>query len=332
MSKLKNKVLFCLDSSGSMQSLRRNAIDAFNNVLGAIREGAKAAGQPTTVGFYTFGGNIERRFFDAPVESARELTLSDYQPDGGTPLFECVHRAIQEALALNPDEDTSFVVNVITDGQENTSRITPAALKDLMSRVQKTDRWTITFLVPRGEKRSLVQGFGIPEGNVEEWDQTSAGTAKAATQVQSGYAEFFAARAAGKKSVKGFFTTDLSKLTAKEVKKNLTDLSDQLRVLKITKESAIKDFVEDKGLTYLKGRAFYQLTKDEKVQSNKEIMLQEKGKAPIYGGQEARQLLGLPEYDDVKVRPGNHANWDIYVQSTSTNRKLVRGTNLLYLK
>ncbi len=332
MPNLKNKAIFCLDSSGPMQSRRRETVDAFNNVLTAIREGSQAAGQPTTVGLYTFGGNITRKFFDAPVEGVPPLNLQNYDPDGGTPLFECVHRAIQEALALNPDDDTSFVVNVLTDGEENGYKISAETLKALMTRVQNTDRWTITFLVPRGAARGLIQRFGIPEGNVQEWDQTSAGTAKAATQVQAGYAEFFKARAAGKKSVKGFFTTDLSKLSAKEVKKNLTDLSDQLRVLKITKEAAIKDFVEEKGLTYLKGRAFYQLTKDEKVQSTKEIMLQEKGKAPIYGGAEARQLLGLPEYDDVKVRPGNHANWDIYVQSTSTNRKLVRGTNLLYLK
>lgn len=332
---LKNKVLFLLDSSGSMNSIRRNAVDAFNRVLGAIGEGSRAAKQPTTIGFYTFGETrdpVSRKFFDAPVEAVKPLGYSDYQPQGNTPMFDCVAQAIEDALALKVDDDTSFVLNVITDGEENASKTSAATIKKLISRVQATDKWTVTFLVPPGSRSTLCQRFGIPEGNVEEWTADTAGTTRAAESISTGYANYFTARAAGKRSVKGFFTTDLSKLKTSDVKKALQDLSSQVSVLKVTKEADIKTFVEDKGLTYLKGRAFYQLTKDEKVQSHKEIMLQEKGKNAIYGGSDARSLLGLPQYDDVKVRPGNHANWDIYVQSTSVNRKLVRGTNLLYLK
>lgn len=335
-TKFKNKVLFLLDSSGSMQSISRPTVDAFNRVLDAIKEGSKAAGQETTVGFYTFGERynpVNRKFFDAPIDALKALTYADYRAEGNTPMFDCIGAAINDALALKVDDDTSFVVNIITDGEENASREFDAAkVKKLIAKVQATDKWTVTFLVPQGQKSRLVRDFGIPEGNVEEWSATSAGAARAAQQISQGYASYFTQRSAGKRSVKGFFTTDLSKLTAREVKKTLTDLSGQIEALKVTKEADIKPFVESKGLTYLKGRAFYQLTKDEKVQAHKEILLQEKGKSAIYGGQEARSMLGLPLYDDVKVRPGNHANWDIFVQSTSVNRKLVRGTTLLYLK
>lgn len=58
----------------------------------------------------------------------------------------------------------------------------------------------------------------------------------------------------------------------------------------------------------------------------------EKGKTPVYSGEWVRETLGLPKFGEVKVEPGNHGNWDIYVQSASTNRKLVRGTKLVYLK
>jgi hypothetical protein len=33
---------------------------------------------------------------------------------------------------------------------------------------------------------------------------------------------------------------------------------------------------------------------------------------------------------NVKVKPGNHLNYSIFVESTSNNRKLVRGSTLLY--
>lgn len=332
MPTYKNKVLFLLDSSGSMRSLRQATVNAFNQILAAISDGSKAAGQKTTVGYYTFGETVRRVFFDAPVESQRPLTLSDYQPDGGTPMFDCINEAITDALALKVDKDTSFVVNIITDGEENTSRTTADQIKKLIAKVQATDNWTVTFLVPPGGKYLMTSRFGIPEGNIQEWTASERGVGETVKVLSNSYSNYFQARSTGVRSVKGFFTTDLSKLTTKEVKKALTDLSNQVEVLKVTKEADIKPFVESKGLTYLKGRAFYQLTKDEKVQAHKEIMLQEKGKSAIFGGQEARTLLGLPQYDDVKVRPGNHANWDIYIQSTSVNRKLVRGTNLLVLK
>jgi hypothetical protein len=58
----------------------------------------------------------------------------------------------------------------------------------------------------------------------------------------------------------------------------------------------------------------------------------EKGSKAIYGGNAARSLIGLPYGAEAKVEPGNHANYDIFVQSTSTNRKLVRGTKLLVLR
>ena len=51
----------------------------------------------------------------------------------------------------------------------------------------------------------------------------------------------------------------------------------------------------------------------------------------VYGGAEAREILGLPG-TDIKVKPTDFSDWDIFVQSTSNNRKLVVGTNLLYLK
>jgi hypothetical protein len=54
-----------------------------------------------------------------------------------------------------------------------------------------------------------------------------------------------------------------------------------------------------------------------------------KGQKAVYMGEDARRMLGLPTSGVAKVRPGNHSSFDVFVQSTSLNRKLVRGTKLL---
>jgi hypothetical protein len=94
----------------------------------------------------------------------------------------------------------------------------------------------------------------------------------------------------------------------------------------------LQDFVEARGMTFQKGRSFYQLTKPEKVQSHKEVLLREVKTGAVYGGAQAREILGLPKGLDTKVKPADHGSWDVFVQSTSNNRKLMVGTILLYLK
>lgn len=71
--------------------------------------------------------------------------------------------------------------------------------------------------------------------------------------------------------------------------------------------------------------------KPEKVQGSKKVLLVEKGKPEVWAGSQARQMIGLPIAADAKVEPGNHANYDIFVQSTSVNRKLPRGTKIIVL-
>lgn len=200
-----------------------------------------------------------------------------------------------------------------------------------MLKLQKTDLWTFTFQLPPGQKHLFCQEYSVPSDNVMEWEATARGVEEASVATTMGLTGYFGARAKDQRSVTNFYiTADMSKVDPKKVKTNLDDISDRFKVYEVGKEVAIKDFVEAKtGRPYVIGSAYYQLTKTEKVQPQKEVLVQEKGKKAVWGGDEARQLIGLPDGDSAKVVPGNMANWDVYIQSTSPNRKLVRGTKVL---
>jgi hypothetical protein len=100
----------------------------------------------------------------------------------------------------------------------------------------------------------------------------------------------------------------------------------------VRKDCTITDFVERKlNHTMTRGTAFYQLMKPEKaVQEYKKICIRNKKSGAVYTGVEARELLHLPTSGTIRLVPGNHGEFDIFVQSTSTNRKLIAGTELLY--
>jgi len=95
----------------------------------------------------------------------------------------------------------------------------------------------------------------------------------------------------------------------------------------------IREFVERQGKPYVKGTCYYQLTKRETIQDYKEIAFYEKASGKVYAGTlaAAREMLGLPDLE-TRVSPDFNPLFDVFVQSTSVNRKLVPGTKLLVFK
>lgn len=104
----------------------------------------------------------------------------------------------------------------------------------------------------------------------------------------------------------------------------------RFQVLEIDEDCAIRDFVLDQGLTFKKGRGFYEFTKPEMIQEAKEVVLMDKESGDMYTGDEAREIIGLPFGQRGKIKPALLDEYVIFVQSTSVNRKLIGGTKFLY--
>jgi hypothetical protein len=104
----------------------------------------------------------------------------------------------------------------------------------------------------------------------------------------------------------------------------------RFQVLEIDKDTSIKDFVLENGLTFKTGRGFYEFTKTETIQGYKEIVLMEKATGDLFEGEKARELLGLPSGETARIRPTALEKYAVFVQSTSANRKLIGKTRFLY--
>lgn len=104
----------------------------------------------------------------------------------------------------------------------------------------------------------------------------------------------------------------------------------RFQVLEIDKDSSIKAFVLENGLTFKVGRGFYEFTKTETIQGHKEIILMDRATGDLFEGEAAREMLGLPMGATVRIKPSNLEKYVVFVQSTSANRKLVGSTRFLY--
>lgn len=333
-----NRIMFVLDDSGSMRSVADSAITAFNEIYETVREKSKEHGQLTTVSLCKFGETFEFPYLGVSCDSVPKLGYNNYSPwQCLTRLYDAIGKSI-EKLESGRDSDkdnVSFLLIVTTDGYNNSTRAyTPDTLKKLISKVMSTDRWSIVIQVPPGSRDRIAAQLGISVDNVIEWSNTKESVEKTSVATRKGLGLYFDARSRGVKSVSNFYvTTDLSKVNKRTLNSKLDDLSDDFKTYVVSKEMEIEPFVTEKTKRpYVRGEAFYQLMKKETVQPDKEVLIVDKKDNKVYGGQQARDLIGLPQSGNARVTPGLHNDKEIYIASKSTNRKLPRGTKVMIKK
>ena len=104
----------------------------------------------------------------------------------------------------------------------------------------------------------------------------------------------------------------------------------RFQMLNVDDDAPIKVFVESVGAEFRKGRGFYQFTKTETIQEEKEIVLRDKRTGDLFTGSQARELVGIPFGVRDRLKPVHLDQFQIFVQSTSHNRKLKANTMFLY--
>ncbi len=339
-----NHIAILIDRSGSTQHIKPQLIAQFNAQAALIRDRSQTEHQKTHLSLYTFESTADRPLlFEVPLDlvDLKPLTPASYAIGGMTALFDSIGMAVEDLQHFHRDlrsEDHSFLIIVLTDGQENQSRrYTPASINALMREKTLTDVWSFVFLVPPGDKRALVNAFGIPEGNVQEWDTTSArGVEAMGRSTASALGSYFTARSSGLRSTRSFFSTDLSHVSTAQVARQLTEVTALFASQYVIRDEAIRDFCDRHFCSavrgYQTGNAYYELTKPETVQAGKKVVVENRHSGKRYSGPDARHLLGLPDGGEVRVRPGDHGDYKVFVQSTSVNRKLMAGTTVLYYK
>lgn len=340
-----------IDESGSMRPLAEDVKRLYIEKIRDLQKEAIKTGQKVigSVGKFSYTTRVLN--YNTSLESLlHPNNISNYRPNGGTALFDAVGDTIETLSQVYLRPNDAILIEVLTDGEENESKKweaygytnprsftqTYSGKKNLNAEInqcQQTGQWTFIFQVPRGHKSKLVSQFGISSDNVNEWDCTQQGLQETHALTSQGYTNYFNSRQLGKTKTTAFYTpVDLSNMKASDVNK-LTDLSRYYREYEVPKEVEIRQFVEEKtGIKYVVGQGMYELVKREKVKDDREILVVERGKNKIYGGKEARKLIGLPEHGDAVVDPINLSNWRLFCESRSFNRKLPRGSKILIEK
>ena len=149
---MKTKVfnVIILDRSGSMESIRKAALEGFNETLQGIKKAQKdfSDTQEHFVSLITFCSCETKAVFDkTPVEQTHSLNYNDYEPCCCTPLYDAMGFTLTKMKNhVKTVDDAVVMVTVITDGLENDSKeYSGRAIKALVKELRENG-WTFNYM------------------------------------------------------------------------------------------------------------------------------------------------------------------------------------------
>lgn len=332
---MQNKIVHAavvLDASGSMARLSSKVEEVADRLIRDLKTQSEELDLETRVSVYTFSYHYQIKclIFDKDVFRLPSIK-GMYHASGQTALIDATLKSQNDLSATaQMYGEHSFISYVVTDGYENDSRNAAHTLSSLLAK--QGQNWSVACLVPDGNARDYAISAGFAPGNILIWDATSAaGLEKAAAQVTRATKSYMTSVSGGLAIDKNnVFGTGVDKVNAQTVKAVLVPLTPgSYEIYDVPDKVRIDEFVRGKNRRFFVGKGFYQLTKLETIQANKELLVVEKATGQAYGGAGVRPMLKLGA-DTVRVKPDHNPDYLIFVQSTANNRNLMPNTKMIY--
>ncbi len=190
-----------VDRSGSMSDCVEATINGFNEQLNCIRGmESEFPEQDIKVGLTLFNDTVDYISMGEPVTMIPYLTKSNYVPNGSTALLDAIG---QTATLLGERESAqsalpaTFVVVVLTDGYENSSRMfNLEQVRAMIQQLESTGKWTFSFIGATLDAVDVARQMSIKAQNSysfekqamkgEVWDKLSTSMRGYFSKKQSG--------------------------------------------------------------------------------------------------------------------------------------------------
>jgi Mg-chelatase subunit ChlD len=149
------EILVIADRSGSMSSIKSDAIGGFNTFL---EEQQKLDGDANLT-LVLFDDRYEIPVDSTPIEDVLPLTEETFVPRGMTAMNDAIGKALNTLISKNPK---NTIVCVITDGMENASReYTAKSVRELIDDCSKERNWEFVYLAANQDAfaEGSIRGF-----------------------------------------------------------------------------------------------------------------------------------------------------------------------------
>lgn len=175
---MKAEIVCIIDKSGSMASIRDDAIGGFNTFL----EDQKKVPGEATLTLTQFNTVLTTIYENQPLQDVQPLNHSTYIPNGMTALFDAIGATVDNVglrlestpEAARPDK---VIVAILTDGQENSSIIFKEAqqIKDKIQHQREKYSWEFIFLAANQDAFTEGANLGFHAKDIANFKSDPAG-------------------------------------------------------------------------------------------------------------------------------------------------------------
>jgi len=161
-----------MDQSGSMQSIKGDAIGGFNSFLEAQK---KCPGEALFSLVLFDSANYNEVYMNVPIKDVKPLDDSSYKPGACTPLLDAIGNTMnkvgQSLVAMKEEDRPEKVVFVIlTDGLENASKTFGGdKIKEMIDLQTQSYKWQFVFLAANMDACLVGGSMGIGIMGTQSW-------------------------------------------------------------------------------------------------------------------------------------------------------------------
>ena len=167
--------LLVVDGSTSMSHLTKSTISGVNEQIDAIKNLEKEFPEQTYhMSFIHFNSTVTVEYTNRPANSLEHINESNYKCTGMTAMLDAIGVGVRDLNEKIKDKiasgEASAVVVIITDGEENSSiEFDGTKIKSMIEELQKTEKWTFTFIGANIDSISTAKNYGINLNNVMQF-------------------------------------------------------------------------------------------------------------------------------------------------------------------
>jgi hypothetical protein len=171
------EIICIIDRSGSMESIRSDAIGGFNRFLADQKEPE----DPARFTMVLFDDQYDVTYNGADIQTVPLLTNKTFIPRGSTALLDAVGKTLNTVsarLAEIPADDRpeKVIVAILTDGHENASReFSLPVVREMISHYSTDLKWDFIYLAASQDVFSEAGQMGISADNTIQFSADKAG-------------------------------------------------------------------------------------------------------------------------------------------------------------
>lgn len=178
-----------------------NGIDGINKGIQKLSENKEVEYQYGLVLFSTTYDYI----FKKPNNTFNPIINSEVKTGGSTALYDAIGKTLTE-LMNNVEKDAKVLINIYTDGEENSSRSYNSSSVEKLIKQSEDKGFTVTFVGTDRDVEMIQRNIKIHESNTLKYDGSAKGLSKATLDTLDARALYTASVLKGEDVKVNFYT------------------------------------------------------------------------------------------------------------------------------